>query len=443
MAWAKNKGKKQENRLYLTRIIPLNLGFWLAVFKNAMLAATKIWNSCVWHSRDIKKNEDRWPGESEMKSILRAFDTWRQLHSQSAQATVEEYYEAVGSYLTHRENGHDEMRPPRFKNKRILRTITWKKQGFNYDKENNVLELKFSDGMEYVAICLPEGSNVLELPDGTVLKGVPVEVKVKAVYRGRKVIGLELHITWDFGAVPIVLAGKVSAYDVNASVVARTTSEGNQQLIVCRELLSLIQYRNKIIAEFQQKMSRCKEGSRRWKTLLRAKREALKKLNRRIDQLTNALTRFMAELDQAEDITFSVLGDLTDIRRKARTGDKTKVASQKINQLPFDQINHQHRYKSLMRQVYPDKTKEYHGSTTCYACGTKNKAYRVHRGLWACKNCKTVMQADLNGSGNNLKNYLFGYRRSLKAPVKLKSPDVYRWDKRYNKFVKVSPTPAA
>lgn len=46
-------------------------------------------------------------------------------------------------------------------------------------------------------------------------------------------------------------------------------------------------------------------------------------------------------------------------------------------------------------------------------------------------------------TGNNLKNYLFGYCRNLKGPVKLKSPDVYRWDKRYIKFTKVSPTPAA
>jgi hypothetical protein len=76
-------------------------------------------------------------------------------------------------------------------------------------------------------------------------------------------------------------------------------------------------------------------------------------------------------------------------------------------------------------------------------CGTKNKSSRVHRGLWVCKECKTVMQADLNGSGNNLKIYLFGYCRNLRGPVKLKSPDVYRWDKRYNKFVKVSPMPAA
>lgn len=145
----------------------------------------------------------------------------------------------------------------------------------------------------------------------------------------------------------------------------------------------MIQHRNKITADFQQKMSRCKEGSCRWKALLSAKREALKKLERRIDQLTNALTKLMAEFDQAEDITFSVLGDLTDIRRKAETGDKDKKANQKINQLPFAQIKQQHSYKSLLRQIYPDKVSEKYSSQTCKPLRDKEQILPGTPGLLA------------------------------------------------------------
>lgn len=440
MAWADKKGKKRKNRLYLTRRTFLPLDPWLSVFEAPMLAATKIWNSCVWESREARKRGEKYPTEAALKKKFKAYASWRQLHSQSAQAAVEEYFEAVRSCRKHRENGHEEMRPPGFKPKNTLRTVTWKKQGFEY--QDGRLLLKLSRKLGATEVPLPEGSDALTLPDGTVLKGVPVEVKVKAVYRGKLLVGLELHVTWDFGTVPLIFAGKVSAYDLNSGVVARTTSEGDQQLIVCRELLSLIQYRNKTIAGFQQKMSRCREGSRRWKALLNAKRETLKKLDRRIKQMTNALTKLMADLDQAEDIAFSVLGDLTGIRRRARTGDKSKLANQKINQLPFDQIRRQHEYKSLMRQVCPDETKELHSSTTCYECGAKNRSFRVRRGLWACRKCKTVMHADLNGSGNNLKNYLFRYCIGLKGPVRLKKPEVYRWDKRLNRFVQVSPRAA-
>lgn len=440
MGWAKNKGKKQNNRLYLTRVVPLSRDVWLPVFEGPMLAATKIWNSCVWHSREAHKKGEKYPTESELKEKFKSYESWKQLHSQSSQAVVEEYFEAVRSYVKHKDNGHEEMRPPGFKHKTILRTITWKRQGFDY--QEGQLILKLSRKLDNMTVPLPEGSDILELPDGTVLKGVPVEVKVKAVYRKKKVIGLELHVTWDFGLVPVVLAGKVSAYDLNSPLVARASTEGSQQLIICREVLALIQYRNKIIAEFQQKMSRCKEGSRKWRALLAAKRDKLKKLDCRIKQLTNALTKLMSELDHAEDITFSVLGDLTDIRRKARTGDKNKKASQKINQLPFTQIKRQHAYKSLLRQIYPDKASERYSSQTCSHCGARNKSYRVHRGLWRCNNCGAIIHADLNGVNGILKNYLFG-RCGIKQVLKLKPPEVYRWDKRFNRFVKVSPRAAA
>lgn len=440
MAWAKEKGKQQKNRLYLTRTIPLPLDVWRPAFEGPMLAGTKIWNSCVWESRQARENGGKLPTEGELKKKFKGYGSWNQLHSQSAQSVVEEYFEAVRSYVKHKKNGHEEMRPPGFKPKTTLRTITWKKQGFEYEKDR--LVLKLSRKLDSVAIPLPAGSDVLKLPGGTVLKGVPVEVKVKAIYRKREVAGLELHVTWDFGVVPTVSGKKISAYDVNTALIARVSSEGSQQLIVCRELLALEQYRNKKIAEFQERMSRCKEGSRRWKALLAAKRRFLKKIGRRIKQLTHSLTKLMAELDKSEGVASSVLGDLTNMRRRSRTGDKGKKASQKINQLPFAQIKEQHSYKCLLRQINPESEKEMLGSQTCYLCGTKNISYRVHRGLWRCGSCGATIHADVNGAGNTLKNRLFGKCVGVRAPAPLKLPEVYRWNRRFNHFEKVSPRAA-
>jgi len=292
---------------------------------------------------------------------------------------VEEYFEAVRSYAKHKESGRGEMRPPGFKPKGTLRTITWKKQGFEYEKGR--LTLKLSRKIGSVAVPLPADADVLALPDGAILKGVPVEVKVKAVLRKGEAAGLELHVTWDFGEVPTVSGERVSAYDVNAAVVARVSAEGSQQLIVCRELLALEQYRNKKLSEFQEKMSKCKEGSRRWKRLLAAKRRFLKKIDRRIKQFVHSLTKLMAELDRSEGVAWSVLGDLTDVRRRSGTRDKTRKANQKINQLPFAQIKQQHAYKSLLRLVNPKSGKETFGSQTCYLCGTKNSAQPTYEEL--------------------------------------------------------------
>lgn len=188
-------------------------------------------------------------------------------------------------------------------------------------------------------------------------------------------------------------------------------------------------------------MSYLEEGSRKWKALLNAKRKVLKKLDRRTKQLTNALTKLIVDIDAAENVTFSVLGDLVGLRRKSRIGDKGNKANQKINQCltpkSGSSINTNH-----CSNRYAPKAREKYGSQTCSCCGTRNKSYRVHRGLWRCKNCGVIMHADVNGVNGILKNYLFGHC-DMKQLFLFKPPEVYWWNKRLNRFVKVSPRAVA
>lgn len=433
MAWS---DKSHPYRLLLTKQFPLGLGM-PPLFQPVMLAANRIWNSCVWHSRDVFKQENRWPTEAELKAKFKSFAAWRELHSQSAQAVVEEYFEAVSAYRKHRKNGHPEMNLPNFKPKGTLRTITWKKQGF--DVEGNTLILKLSRKKEPIKVALPEGWNVVTLPDGMGVNGAPVEVKVKAVVRRRKVENLVLHVTFDLGVMPVCRTGAVSAYDYNSALVARATTNGQLDLFVCREVLSLVQYRNKVLAEFQEKMSRLKKGSRRWRKLSRAKARKLRRLDRRIRQMEHALTKLFAELDEAEGVGFAVVGDLTGLRRSARTGMKNKKASQKINQMAYDRLHAEQRYKNLMRGIVTDSWTEKSTSSTCCLCDTHNPAWRKHRGLWVCGKCGLILQADLNGAANLLKQYLFGSCTGRKSPfAAFGEPRVWRWDKRSNRFVQVS-----
>lgn len=150
MAWS---SKSHPHRLLLTKQFPLGLEM-LTLFQPLMLAANKIWNSCVWHSRETHKTEGRWPSETELKTKFRAFAAWKELHSQSAQAAVEEYFEAVSSYRKHRNNGHGEMNPPGFKPKNRLRTVTWKRQDFAVG--NNTLILKLSRTRESIRVPMPK-----------------------------------------------------------------------------------------------------------------------------------------------------------------------------------------------------------------------------------------------------------------------------------------------
>ncbi|MBT9260249.1 MAG: transposase [Clostridiales bacterium] len=433
MAWS---SASHPDRLLLTRQFPIGPDR-LPEFEPIMQAANRIWNSCVWHSREIREKENRWPNEGELKAKFKFFKVWKELHSQSAQAVVEEYFEAVSGYRKHRENGHEEMRPPDFKPKKHLRTVTWKKQGF--DVRPDGLGLKRSRGKDPVSVPLPAGWNVIVLPDGQSITGTPVEVKVKAIVRRRKVENLILHVTFDLGVVPVrPEAGPVAAYDYNAAMLARATSAGVLDLFVGRELLAQIQYRNKVLAEFQAKMSRLREGSRRWRRLQAAKARVLEKLDRRIRPMEHALTKALAELDRKEGIAVAVLGDLTGLRRSAGTGMKGKKANQKINQMAYDRLSSQQGYKNLMRGIRTIFLSEKYTSSTCYACGHRDPSSRRHRGHWKCRRCGFSLQADLNGAGNLLKFRLAENVVGVPGPVSFHTIRHWRWDKRYNRYVHVS-----
>src|SRR5690606_38278572 len=96
-------------------------------------------------------------------------------------------------------------------------------------------------GRSPITIPLPVDAGVLTLYDGTMLHGEPVEVKVKAVYRQRRLTGFELHVSWDFGVIDVNTSKTcISAYDINATLIARSTTEGIRQLIVCREIFALV-----------------------------------------------------------------------------------------------------------------------------------------------------------------------------------------------------------
>ncbi|OAR05137.1 RNA-guided endonuclease InsQ/TnpB family protein [Hydrogenibacillus schlegelii] len=433
MAWS---SASHPDRLLLTRQFPIGPDR-LPEFEPIMQAANRIWNSCVWHSREIREKENRWPNEGELKAKFKLFKVWKELHSQSAQAVVEEYFEAVSGYRKHRENGHEEMQPPNFKPKKHLRTVTRKKQGF--DVRPDGLGLKRSRGKDPVSVPLPAGWNVIVLPDGRSVTGTPVEVKVKAIVRRRKVENLILHVTFDLGVVPVrAQEGPVSAYDYNSALVARATSAGVLDLFVGRELLAQIQYRNKVLAEFQAKLSRLREGSRRWRRLQAAKARVLEKLDRRIRPMEHALTKALAELDRKEGIAVSVLGDLTGLRRSAGTGMKGKKASQKIHQMAYDRLGSQQGYKNLRRGIRTIFLPEKYTSSTGYACGRRDPSSRRHRGHWKCRRCGFSLQADLNGAGNLLKFRLAENVVGVPGPVSFHTIRHWRWDKRYNRYVHVS-----
>jgi len=74
------------------------------------------------------------------------------------------------------------------------------------------------------------------------------------------------------------------------------------------------------------------------------------------------------------------------------------------------------------------ETSESYTSQECSLCGIIKKSNRKHRGLYVCKNCGNVLNADVNGAINILRkvapDVLIGSSGAVDVPIRIRTLDV-------------------
>ncbi|MHA1456649.1 MAG: zinc ribbon domain-containing protein [Promethearchaeota archaeon] len=102
-----------------------------------------------------------------------------------------------------------------------------------------------------------------------------------------------------------------------------------------------------------------------------------------------------------------------------------KKGNQNFVSIPFQKLVQQIEYKSEMVGITIVRITEEYTSQTCSSCGVVCKANRKYRGLYVCKDCGTVLNADVNASRNIIqkaipKSKWIGDRGCLNHPIVLK-----------------------
>jgi putative transposase len=165
-------------------------------------------------------------------------------------------------------------------------------------------------------------------------------------------------------------------------------------------LNSLIQYRNKKIAIYQQLMSRCKKGSRRYKKLQKGKKKMLTKTKNKIKDILHKITSNFIGLCVKKGIDTIVIGDIRHIREHVEGNDNTK---QKIHQWLFGEMIKMITYKAEMFGIKVELISEAYTSQTCPICGSRN---HVSDRNYKCKHCGFEYHRDGVGAINIYKRYL-------------------------------------
>jgi len=124
----------------------------------------------------------------------------------------------------------------------------------------------------------------------------------------------------------------------------------------------------------------------------------------------------------SNDIGTIVIGYNDGWKQKIKIGKRN---NQNFVSVPFLKLVQQIEYKSEMVGIQVIRTGEEYTSQTCSSCGVVRKSNRKYRGLYVCKDCGVVLNADVNASRNILqkevpKSKWIGDRGCLNHPVVLK-----------------------
>ncbi|ADL43311.1 transposase, IS605 OrfB family [Caldicellulosiruptor obsidiansis OB47] len=211
-----------------------------------------------------------------------------------------------------------------------------------------------------------------------------------------------LHVVVEVKEREIEKGKGVLAVDVGV-IHPMVCFDGKNVLIYNGGILNAkLRYRNKKFAEFQQKLSMCKKGSKRFRKLENAKREVLRKLNNQIRDVLEKYTSHLIGYCVKNGIGTIVLGDLKGIRNGAKHG---KVSNQKVHQWMFRKVARRIEEKARFVRIDVVYIKENSTSQVCPVCGSRNKPENRN---YECRNCSFRYHRDGVGAINIYRKYTGG-----------------------------------
>ena len=387
------------------------------VLDRMAFACTKLWNTANYERRQAWEKTGRIPSYAQQCKGLKDNPWARLLQSQSAQAVLQKLDFAYRSWY-HLRKIDKTARPPGFRRKGSLSTITFKRSAFKIEGSSLRLsmtpklmgETGFAGHFLYVKFDTHR----------------PIEGDPSLVEIVRNDGEWYAHIVENVGEPKLMPDRKAMAIDLGiVNLAACVDEDGRTKIYSGRQLLSIQRYFNKQIAGVQSRVNL--QGKRWSKNLTRLSRRR----NRQVKHVLHSASRSIVEDCKAQGITTIVVGKLKNLRKgSGGEGKNWGHNNQKLHAWPYEQFASQLAYKARLAGIRVVKRSERGSSRRCSGCGAVRKANRVHRGLYRCKRCGAVMNADVNGAANLLQRYLRTRKRGVVGA--LARPSVSRWD--WNSF---------
>jgi putative transposase len=218
-----------------------------------------------------------------------------------------------------------------------------------------------------------------------------------------------LHIPYethrDFSA-----GDAVSAIDegiINSMALATwvDTTTIDITIINGREARAIKRQRNKAVGQLQRKISRCKNGSRKHRRLVMAKKKLNAKTKRALRDFDHQVSGKAANHIINHNTATLIVGDVRGIERHTKV--KRCMSRHGRQQLSQSSRGRQERYLKYKTGLDLDFLNESGSTKTCPACSTRNRPSGRH---YRCKNhnCRFTCHRDAVGAINILQKALYG-----------------------------------
>ena len=396
--------KKEDQAKVVRRVAVFDLSRKLSIEQKVILGHLTYSASKLWNVANYAFREEKVPLKELCKQLKSHF-WYKNLHSQSAQAVIQKLEAAWHGYF--KKSQAPDKRPPGYQPKDGHFPVRWKKAGFRFVRKGGEIFVRLSLSRQTKAYLRERhgiGSDYLwvEIPKSPPFDPAAVQ-EIEIVphkFAGDREIYYVMHVIYRKKIPVWNEARKTQKWmAIDPGVVNFATcvveKEPDSLIVSGRYALSMLRWWNKERARLQSIHARQGiKGSKRLSRMSRWRRNFMR-------DFVHKAAREVLDFALAYSVTDIAVGDLS---KRVVDSDIGHVNNQKLHQLPLGKFLDVLEYKAReVRITVHRNVDEYGTSETCSVCGEVRPANRIRRGLWRCKNCGVVLNADVNAARNILR----------------------------------------
>ena len=428
----RRRAQNVDGQATRTAVVPVRLnGASYRLAHGACHTAALLWDRSVDWVHD-EWRQRRSPNDCDIRSFLTSLPKEeRPLHAHTTEAIAYDLHEAIKTSRENRKNGMTVRAPWRHKNYRPL-SFT---KGFGWRvTPKGQLALSLGRGRPRLLLDMPD------VHDSATGQQVPPTLwgEVQLCWdRDNRYWGL--HIPYKTEAAPPAPAtGNVTAVDegiINSMALATWADDSTIEVTVIngREGRAMKRLRNKAVCSLQKKIERTKEGSRRHRRLIAAKKRVQGKTKNRLRDFDHQVSRRAADHIISHQTSALVYGDVRGIEQK--TKQERRANHRHRQQLSQWSRGRQEGYVEEKTGLKGDHILEDGSTKTCPKCLTHNRPAGRH---YRCKNpeCGFTCHRDAVGAVNILQRAIHGDYAPIGAGTQVRVTylrAVERWSIRQRK----------